>query len=158
MTTHNNKQEIQRNKERPVPLVPLPDHLPVELRGLATWIGWRYEWDEQRRSWSKIPINPRTGYRGRWSGSGTNGTGRSMLRWMSCLVVWAVICSPCLTFARHRASAKQRTGGACHWGPRRLQTHVVGEKEATGVWRVRRALVDDGPTPGSNVRSIGKYF
>src|SRR5260370_5504003 len=73
MTTHNNKQEIQRNKERPVPLVPLPDHLPVELRGLATWIGWRYEWDEQRRSWSKIPINPRTGYRAKTNDPATWG-------------------------------------------------------------------------------------
>jgi putative DNA primase/helicase len=73
MTTPFKKQAIQRSRERPVPVVPLPDHLPVELRRLATWIGWRYEWDDQRRSWSKIPINPRTGYRAKTNDPATWG-------------------------------------------------------------------------------------
>jgi putative DNA primase/helicase len=74
MTTQTTKQQIQRNKERPVPLRPLAANLPAELRGLETWIGWRYEWDHQRRSWSKIPINPRTGGRAKTNDPATWGT------------------------------------------------------------------------------------
>ena len=34
-----------------------PDLIPVELRGRRQWVAWSYE--QRRRSWTKVPIQPR---------------------------------------------------------------------------------------------------
>lgn len=48
--------------ERPAP-PPLPgaDQVPVELRVLKRWVGWRCLWDEGKGKWKKPPCSPKTG-------------------------------------------------------------------------------------------------
>jgi DNA-binding Lrp family transcriptional regulator len=44
--------------QRPVALTVLPDNIPAELKELAIWSCWRYEWDGKR--WTKVPYIPYT--------------------------------------------------------------------------------------------------
>ncbi len=49
-------------QERPAP-PPLPTakQVPVELRTLKRWVGWRAQWDESKGKWRKPPCSPVTG-------------------------------------------------------------------------------------------------
>lgn len=48
--------------QRPDPLTFDPGPVPDELRDRDQWVCWRYAWDGDRNEWTKIPINPSTGY------------------------------------------------------------------------------------------------
>jgi hypothetical protein len=48
--------------ERPVPpVLPTPEQVPTELRGLKRWVGWRAQWDDSLHKWRKPPHSPLTG-------------------------------------------------------------------------------------------------
>jgi hypothetical protein len=56
------KQSILRdptNKPKPPPL--LSDNIPAELRIVAQWIAWRFDWINDRSKWDKPPTNPNNG-------------------------------------------------------------------------------------------------
>ena len=42
--------------KRPTTLCVVPGSIPPELRQLPQWIRWRWEWDEKRSAWTKIPM------------------------------------------------------------------------------------------------------
>ena len=46
--------------ERPVALTVLPENIPDELKALYIWVVWRYEWNERRQRWTKVPYTPFT--------------------------------------------------------------------------------------------------
>lgn len=59
--------DVKKDPDRKPPtLTVLPDGIPALLRSRAKWVGWRWEWREG--SWTKPPINLRTG----GNGSSTN--------------------------------------------------------------------------------------
>ena len=45
---------------RPVALQILPENIPGEIKALRVWTCWRYEWNEKRQKWAKIPYIPFT--------------------------------------------------------------------------------------------------
>jgi hypothetical protein len=45
---------------RPVALEVLPENIPAEIKALRVWTNWRYEWNEKRSKWDKIPYTPYT--------------------------------------------------------------------------------------------------
>src|SRR5260370_2878451 len=45
--------------EKPVPLLLLPDKIPQELRDIAQWVVWRYQWRKDK--WTKPPYCARSG-------------------------------------------------------------------------------------------------
>ncbi len=58
-----------------------PDAIPDELRAVAQWVCWQWEWragkNDEPGKWTKIPVNPRTGERAKtndpktWGGFAT---------------------------------------------------------------------------------------
>jgi hypothetical protein len=45
---------------RPVALEVQPENIPAELKALPIWSCWRYEWNEKRQNWGKVPYTPYT--------------------------------------------------------------------------------------------------
>lgn len=46
--------------QRPIALQVIPENIPAELKALMTWCCWRYEWNDKRGKWAKIPYTPFT--------------------------------------------------------------------------------------------------
>ena len=46
---------------RPDPLDVAPDAIPEDLRDRDAWVCWRYDWDDDRDEWTKVPIDANTG-------------------------------------------------------------------------------------------------
>jgi Type I restriction enzyme R protein N terminus (HSDR_N) len=40
---------------RPIPLIPIAEHIPDELKARHQWTVWRYEWNARREKWDKVP-------------------------------------------------------------------------------------------------------
>jgi hypothetical protein len=53
--THNNGQA---RRVTPTALKVKPENIPAELKAKHTWILWRYEWNEKKEDFDKIPYNP----------------------------------------------------------------------------------------------------
>jgi hypothetical protein len=48
----------KKNRSRkPQTLVLVPERVPTELKTLRQWVRWRWEWDERRGTWTKVPIH-----------------------------------------------------------------------------------------------------
>lgn len=43
---------------KPPTLAVLPEEVPIVLTALPQWVRWRWEWDQKRGAWTKIPIHP----------------------------------------------------------------------------------------------------
>ena len=76
-----------------VPQAPVPewDKIPAELAQRQQWVLWRFEWDEKRSAWLKVPY-----YVGGGRRSGDQGSDRDRQRLATLPVVR-------LQVARHRA-------------------------------------------------------
>src|SRR5687767_4819890 len=35
--------------------------IPSMLRAVNRWVAWRWAWDKRRQTWTRLPVNPRTG-------------------------------------------------------------------------------------------------
>jgi hypothetical protein len=44
--------------DKPAVLAPNLDNIPAALRGLRQFVCWRYDWDEKRGEWAKVPYSP----------------------------------------------------------------------------------------------------
>lgn len=44
--------------EKPTPLAPIFDNIPLELREKRQWVLWRYVWKEDAQKWTKPPFQP----------------------------------------------------------------------------------------------------
>ena len=42
---------------RPAALTPITAGIPSELRALPRWVGWRFEWRDGEKRWTKVPLN-----------------------------------------------------------------------------------------------------
>ena len=62
-------------QQTPVVVPPVWDNIPAELAGRQQWLLWKYEWDEKRSSWLKVPYYPAGGRR-----AGDQGTDRDRMR------------------------------------------------------------------------------
>lgn len=62
-------------QQTPVVVPPVWDSIPAELAGRQQWLLWKYEWDEKRSSWLKVPYYPGGGRR-----AGDQGTDRDRMR------------------------------------------------------------------------------
>lgn len=49
-----------RNKRPPRPKF-VKANVPAALRGLARWVGWRFEWKDDEGRWTKVPLDPNKG-------------------------------------------------------------------------------------------------
>ena len=47
---------------RPDPVPVATDGVPSTLRDREQWIAWRYQWDDDRDEWTKVPRDPSGGY------------------------------------------------------------------------------------------------
>ena len=48
---------------RPHPIEPAVDAVPDTLREREQWVCWRYEWQNDRDEWTKVPVNVEKGWR-----------------------------------------------------------------------------------------------
>ena len=51
-------QQRAAEPDRPIALEVLPENIPAEIKALRVWVCWRYEWNEKRSKWDKIPYIP----------------------------------------------------------------------------------------------------
>jgi putative DNA primase/helicase len=60
------KREIERSPHKP-PVLPLPlaQDVPAEMRDRAQWVAWQWRWRADRGTWTKEPVNARTGRNGK---------------------------------------------------------------------------------------------
>lgn len=49
---------------KPHALLPDPDMIPQELKALPQWVVWRYEPNDERDKWTKVPKNPKMALQG----------------------------------------------------------------------------------------------
>jgi putative DNA primase/helicase len=66
------KAAFESGSARPRPLAVSADTIPAELKALAQWVTWRYDWREGK--WSKVLLNPQTGFSAKTDTPATWGT------------------------------------------------------------------------------------
>ncbi|HCY17164.1 MAG TPA: hypothetical protein DHV21_14520 [Curvibacter sp.] len=66
---------MENKQIAPVVAPPVWDNIPAELAGRQQWLLWKYEWDEKRESWLKVPYYPMGGRR-----AGDQGSDRDRMR------------------------------------------------------------------------------
>lgn len=62
-------------QQTPVVVPPVWESIPAELAARQQWLLWKYEWDEKRSAWLKVPYYPGGGRR-----AGDQGTDRDRMR------------------------------------------------------------------------------
>lgn len=63
------------DQQTPVVVPPVWESIPSELAARQQWLLWKYEWDEKRSAWLKVPYYPGGGRR-----AGDQGTDRDRMR------------------------------------------------------------------------------
>ncbi len=70
LTTQTEKAPL-----KPHALLVDPDAIPEELKNLVQFVGWRYEPNDKRDEWTKVPKNPKAALQGRDRNASTTNAG-----------------------------------------------------------------------------------
>jgi putative DNA primase/helicase len=69
------------NSPKPARTVVQFDNIPKQMKAAERWVCWAWQWDPGRDRWTKVPINPATGYKAKSNNPKTWGSLKKATDW-----------------------------------------------------------------------------